>query len=174
MFERGTEEKRSLLRACAVCNLQITMVMHVKPFAELRTVSLKILVVGKHYTLVWIVMLTSIGLCYWNAELMLWSEIAIGGKSCGKTIIIRRYIANQFIAINDETQHSEPQRTSGSSHLAELSTHTLKVPGRNDEVVSITFWEIPSTPLAYMKEQYYGGADAVLIGESCIASILHC
>ena len=93
------------------------------------------------------------------------SYVCIGGEKCGKTTIIRRYIANQFIASDEETQQDESQRIDGSSPLAELSTHTLTVPGRK-EVVSVTFWEIPSTPLAYMKRQYYTGTDAVLIGQS--------
>lgn len=92
-------------------------------------------------------------------------KITIGDGKCGKTTIIRRYIANQFIASDEEPQQDEPQRTDRSSQLAELSTHTLTVPGRK-EVVSVTFWEIPSAPLAYMKRQYYTGADAVLIGQS--------
>lgn len=84
---------------------------------------------------------------------------SIGSKNCGKTTIIRRYIANQFIAGNEDSQ-SESQKI---LQAAQLFTHTLKVPGRH-EVVSITFWEIPSNPLEYMKKQYYSGADAALIG----------
>lgn len=98
--------------------------------------------------------------------IILYLQSEIGGEKCGKTTIIRRYSANQFLASSEETQENEPQKTSGSPQLAQLSTHTLKVPGRN-EVVSVTFWEIPSNPLAYMKKQYYTGADAVLIGELC-------
>ena len=82
-----------------------------------------------------------------------------------KDYIIQRYIANQFIASDEETQQDESQRIDGSSPLAELSTHTLTIPGRK-EVVPITFWEIPSAPLACMKRQYDTGADAVLIGQS--------
>ena len=44
----------------------------------------------------------------------------------------------------------------------------------NNEVVSVTFWEIPSSPLAYMKKQYYTGADAVIIGEDNVIGTTMC
>ncbi len=65
-------------------------------------------------------------------EIIIQNFTTIGNEKCGKTTIIRRYIANQFIASNEDTEQDEPQRTSGSPQLniAQLFTHTLKVPGR--------------------------------------------
>lgn len=80
-----------------------------------------------------------------------------GGDKSGKTSVIQRYTANRF----SEKETEEPQSGNSEAQKVQLSTHTLKVPGRN-EVVSVVFWEIPSRPLPYMKEQYYASTDAAL------------
>ena len=90
-----------------------------------------------------------------------------GDNKSGKTSIIQRYVANQYTEKEEssENTHSTPHK------LPQPFTHTLKVPGRK-EIVTSTFWEIPSNPLTCMKERYYADADAVIIGEIQVHSKL--
>ena len=107
--------------------------------------------------------------------MILWTGYNEGGNL--KRSIVQRYIANQYTEQIEEEEHQE---TYFASHrLPQLFTHTLKLPGRK-EIISSTFWEIPSHPLNYMKEQYYANADAVIIGkftglcQATSTNIFHC